>query len=271
VLEKRADQATRPRFNTVSGRQDFLPQAADARGLPRVHYTRRESTPTAPSTSVLTRAPRASARPSSRSASCCPSGPARRRLPQGRVCLDFPHQALPGTLRAEDQPRRLPGPDRGGGAADGRRLRPSSPATSTAAWSSRRKSSTSRTRPATGQAARGREDRRPPEGRHPGAATTRTWSPTPGRARTSSSRSPTSGRARWSATTAPAGRRAGGGRAGAPPLLPGPLLLERDPRPRTIVLTGPVEEAEQVTAWLEQRRGGPVTLEVPSEVARGSS
>ena len=35
--------------------------------------------------------------------------------------------------------------------------------------------------------------------------------------------------------------------------------------PRTIVLTGPIDEAEQVTAWLEQRRGGPVTLEVPQK------
>jgi excinuclease ABC subunit C len=33
--------------------------------------------------------------------------------------------------------------------------------------------------------------------------------------------------------------------------------------PRTIVLTGPIDEADQVRAWLEQRRGGPVALEVP--------
>jgi len=35
--------------------------------------------------------------------------------------------------------------------------------------------------------------------------------------------------------------------------------------PRTIVLPGPIDEAEQVEAWLEQRRGGPVTLEVPQK------
>jgi excinuclease ABC subunit C len=35
--------------------------------------------------------------------------------------------------------------------------------------------------------------------------------------------------------------------------------------PRTIVLPGAINEAEQVEAWLEQRRGGPVTLEVPQK------
>src|SRR3979411_2457224 len=32
--------------------------------------------------------------------------------------------------------------------------------------------------------------------------------------------------------------------------------------PRTIVLTGPIDEADQVRTWLEQRRGGPRTLAV---------
>jgi excinuclease ABC subunit C len=38
--------------------------------------------------------------------------------------------------------------------------------------------------------------------------------------------------------------------------------------PRTIVLPGPVQEPELVAGWLEQRRGGPVRLEVPQRGRR---
>lgn len=33
--------------------------------------------------------------------------------------------------------------------------------------------------------------------------------------------------------------------------------------PRTVILPGPLEETELMTGWLSQRRGGPVTIEVP--------
>jgi len=33
--------------------------------------------------------------------------------------------------------------------------------------------------------------------------------------------------------------------------------------PRTVILTGPVEEPDLLAGWLSQRRGGPVTIEVP--------
>jgi excinuclease ABC subunit C len=58
----------------------------------------------------------------------------------------------------------------------------------------------------------------------------------------------------------------GAGDAPEPELLRGFLLMYYGSAthvPRTIALAGPVEEPEVVTDWLSQRRGGPVTLEVP--------